>query len=124
MHKYIWCARGLYSILDYVLANKKVPPQVKDTAVYKGGDIYLDHFLVISTAVLHAKWKKQKIIKQVNLKMFTVHLLQDDRIRYVYQEHLKHHIQHNPAVRDREAEWEANLEIVRKAAFHVLGMKT
>lgn len=48
IHKYTWAARGLKSIIDYILSNTKLSPHILDTRAYRGCDIYSDHYLLIS----------------------------------------------------------------------------
>jgi exonuclease III len=42
-HKYTWSARGLRSIIDYTICNKKLSEMVLDTRVYRGQEIESDH---------------------------------------------------------------------------------
>jgi len=56
IHKMTWNARGYRSIIDYVLTNKKLSPLVNDTKVFKGYDIYTEHYLLIYKIRLPPKW--------------------------------------------------------------------
>jgi exonuclease III len=58
IYKYTWSARGLRSIIDYVIVNEKLQNQIQDVQVYRGSDIGSDHCLLIAKMVVMAKWKK------------------------------------------------------------------
>jgi endonuclease/exonuclease/phosphatase family metal-dependent hydrolase len=56
INKCTWCARGSRSLIDYILVNKKLNPEVRDIVVCRGCDIYSDHYLVVSTISLLEIW--------------------------------------------------------------------
>lgn len=39
------------------MVNNKIRGQVKDTRVYRGYDVGLDHFIVITQTDTYTKWK-------------------------------------------------------------------
>ena len=46
IHKFTWEARGTKSIIDYIMANEKMWPNIIDTRAYRGAEIDSDHYLV------------------------------------------------------------------------------
>jgi hypothetical protein len=36
IHKMTWNAQGYWSVIDYILTNKKLSPLVQDTKVFRG----------------------------------------------------------------------------------------
>ena len=38
-HKYTWTARGLRSVIDYIMVNSKLKNEIPDIGVYRGKDI-------------------------------------------------------------------------------------
>ena len=85
IHKYTWSARGRKSIIDYVLTNHKLSPQIKDTKVFRGYDINSDHFLLKCTCSIRTKWHIPSPNPKVQKQAFKVHLLADTSIRTLYQ---------------------------------------
>jgi hypothetical protein len=43
IHKYTWTERGNRSIIDNIIANKKIWPYVLDTRSYRGAEVDTDH---------------------------------------------------------------------------------
>jgi hypothetical protein len=60
IHKYMWCAQGTKSIIDYAIANEKTAKPVKDTKVYRGAELNMDHFLLCTELQFLPKWKNSK----------------------------------------------------------------
>jgi hypothetical protein len=126
IHKYTWAARGLRSVIDYIIVNRNLSSQVKDTRVYRGSDIYSDHYLVITKISILARWRKQRINPRTNSEaeeVFKIHLLQQESIKHLYQTRLTLQIE-QPATSDNiETEW-VNIErIIKAVASEVLGRK-
>jgi hypothetical protein len=44
IQKLTWAERGSKSLIDYIIANKKVWPYITDTRIYRGAEIDTDHF--------------------------------------------------------------------------------
>lgn len=82
IHKFTWSARGSRSIIDYIIVNRKLEGQVRDTRVYRGQDIRSDHFLVVALIDTYTKWKKRnKLTSQQKFEqVYKVHLLNDPSI--------------------------------------------
>jgi hypothetical protein len=51
--------RGSQSLINYILVNRKINPQVRDTTDNTGSDIYSDHYLEVSTVSLLEKRKRK-----------------------------------------------------------------
>lgn len=123
INKYTWNARGSRSIIDYVIANKKMSSQIRDTHVFRGNDISSDHFLVTSKVEIWARWKKQKCstkLQNQNFK-FKVHLLQEESIRNLYQQRLTRELQMVETKDNIEEEWSRLKSAIMKIANEVLG---
>jgi hypothetical protein len=52
IHKLTWSARGYRSIIDYILTNKKLSPLVQDTKDFRGYNVVIDLYLLISKICL------------------------------------------------------------------------
>lgn len=123
INKYTWNARGSRSIIDYVIANKKMSSQIRDTHVFRGNDISSDHFLVTSKVEIWARWKKLKCstkLQNQNFK-FKVHLLQEESIRNLYQQRLTRELQMVETKDNIEEEWSRLKSAILKIANEVLG---
>lgn len=59
VNKYTWEARGLHSLIDYVIVNEKCKGLVRDTHVDRGSEVGSDHYLVISKLTMKKRWKKK-----------------------------------------------------------------
>lgn len=109
IHKYTWTARGLRSIIDYVMVNKKLASQVRDTRVYRGSDINSDHYLLKSDIEILARWKKKYTNdyqhNQRKVEVFKVHLLRQESVKYLYQHRIVQKIEGTITSDDIEEEW-------------------
>lgn len=123
IHKYTWSARGTRSIIDYILANNKICRQVQDVHVYRGSDIYSDHYLVVAKIALLARWKTIKTAQIKNEEVFKVYLLQDESIRRLYQNRLNILLQQTETKDNIEMEWGNIKQCIKEAAAEALGRK-
>jgi hypothetical protein len=86
IQKNTWSSRGYRSIIDYILVNDKLRPQVKEAHVYRGNDISSDHYLLISKIALWAKWRSIKPRQtRAQEEVYKVYLFQEESIRILYQ---------------------------------------
>ena len=124
IHKYTWSSRGLRSLIDYIIISKKLAKQVSDTRVYRGYDVFSDHYLVISQIRLYTKWKKIKTsTRQENKEVFKVYLLEQESIRRLYQDRLNRHLNSIPSGNSIEEEWRNMKRIIVQAANEAIGVK-
>lgn len=124
IHKYSWSARGLRSLIDYIVISKKLAKQVIDTRVYRGFDVCLDHYLVISKIRLYRRWKKIKApTKKANDEVFRVYLLEHESTRRLYQDRINVQINNIPTSKDIEVEWSNIKQIMIQAAKEAIGVK-
>jgi hypothetical protein len=79
-----------------VLVNKKTATLVKDTHVYRGADIYSDHFLVVSKLVTPKRWRKNYVQKQRKEEKYNVHLLKEESILNLHKERLNRYLDQRP----------------------------
>ena len=68
-NKFTWSARGSKSIIDYIFVNEKLAALVEDTHVYRGPDIYSDHYLVLSKIRIFGDMKESYIKKKIIILM-------------------------------------------------------
>lgn len=124
INKYTWSARGLRSIIDYVIINDKLRSQVIDVHVYRGCDINSDHYLVMAKLVLYSKWKEMKSKpRSHNTEVFKVYLLRDESIRNLYQQRLQQYLLSNLNGQNIEEEWQIIKNCIEKAAQEAIGRK-
>jgi hypothetical protein len=91
IHKYAWAARGLRSVIDYIIVNRNLSSQVRDTRDYTGSGIYFDHYLVITAISILARWRTKRINPRANTEaeeVFKINLLQQESIKHLYQTRL------------------------------------
>jgi endonuclease/exonuclease/phosphatase family metal-dependent hydrolase len=60
IHTYTWSSRGSKSLIDYVIVNRKLASQVRDTTVFRGSNVNSDHYLVISKIAMMEKEKTHR----------------------------------------------------------------
>jgi hypothetical protein len=85
IHKCTWSGRKCRSVTDYVRVNKKTAALVEDTRLYRGADMYTDHFLVVAKLTMPRRWRKNTLQKRGNeKKTFNVHLLKEESILDLY----------------------------------------
>lgn len=124
INKYTWSERGLRSIIDYVLINDKLRPQLQDVHVYRGCDINSDHHLVMARFALWTKWKNSKVKERpLQEDVYKIYLLNQESIRNLYQQRLNQYILNTPTDSILEAEWQNIKNCIEKAANEVLGKK-
>lgn len=123
IHKYTWSARGYRSIIDYVIVNKKLSSLVQDVRVHRGSDIHSDHYLVVAKVVLLAKWKKIRKIENPEGDVYKVYLLQEDSIKYLYQQRLLQYLQSQETKDDINQEWNNIKNCIHQAATEAVGKK-
>lgn len=126
IHKYTWSARGSRSIIDYVIANRKIASQIIDTTVYRGNDVNSDHFLVMSKIQIMARWKRNKIknVPPTETQMYKIYLLNQESIRNLYQTRINSITANTPIDLDINKEWNNIQGIIKIAANEALGSKT
>ena len=123
INKFTWNARGSRSIIDYVIANNKISKQVQDVHVYRGADIYSDHYLLIAKITIPARWRKIKNPLKSNEEVFKIYLLQDDSVKTLYQNRLNQRLQLIEINENIEKEWENIKYCIEEAAKEALGKK-
>jgi len=124
IHKYTWSARGSRSIIDYIMVNEKLRNQVEDTRVYRGSDIYSDHYLVVATIRILGRWKKiHKVETHRQEEVFKVYLLQEESIRDLYQRRLNQYLERQSTKQDINEEWDSLRTCIEKAAYETLAKK-
>jgi len=65
IHKFMCEARGIKSVIDYIIINDRLKSNIEDTRVFRGSEIDSDHKLVESkfkflTCAKHSHKKKDK----------------------------------------------------------------
>lgn len=123
IHKYTWVARGMRSIIDYILVNQKLVPEVQDTRVYRGPNINSDHYMLLSRINLLTRWAKKKTTTQENQEYFKIHLLQDESTRRLYCTRLRQKLDQRAISLDVEMEWNNLEEVIYKTALEALGTR-
>jgi len=118
-----WSARGYRSIKDYILTNKKLSPLVNDTKVFRGYDVTIDHYLLISKIHLPKKWYTftKRSLRQEEI--FRVHLLGDPSIKLLNQRRLEQNVVHSPCSLNIDVEWQNFKEHTTTAANEALGKR-
>lgn len=123
IHKYTWCARNQRSLIDYIMINDRLRNQIQDVRVYRGYDIYSDHYLLIATVLMIAKWKKRKTQEKRKEEVFKVYLLEEESIRKLYQNRLQKHLERNVMNENLNEEWEDMKTCILNAACEAIGKK-
>ena len=110
-------------IVDYILTNKKLSPLVKDTKVFRGYNISMDHYLLISKICLpHKCYAFTNSLPQYE-EVFRVHLLEDPSIKLLYQRRLEQNLIHSPCSLDIDMEWQVLKKMLQQAANEALGKR-
>jgi hypothetical protein len=82
IHKFTWEARGIKSIIDYIIINENLKNAMRDTTVFRGSEIYTDYYLLESTFKIcrqyHTQRRSNNLIK-IN-KTLKIHLLEEESI--------------------------------------------
>lgn len=52
-----WTAQGFRSVIDYIIVNY-LKGQIDDARMYKGDDLFIDLYLLVSRMNLCKRWKK------------------------------------------------------------------
>lgn len=124
IHKYTWSARGLRSLIDYVIVNDKLSALVEDTRVYRGSDIHSDHYLVLSSIRLLTRWKKYKLKQKTQTEeLFKVHLLEEASIRELYQRRLTQNLLNVNTSNNIDEEWNNIKTAIIQIASECLGKR-
>lgn len=123
IYKYTWIARGYRSLIDYVIVNEKMKNLIQDTRVYRGPEIGSDHYLVISEIKLLRRWKKFRTKTINSEEVYKVYLLQDDGIKYLYQQRLGAYLANINTENDINREWENIRACIEKSAHEVIGRR-
>ena len=119
-HKITWSARGLYSMIDYIIANEGAARECLDVRTYRGLDLDSDHYLVQGVFRINKSKRKRKeeIKKKLNIKA-----LDDDTSRWLYQRRLNMAAENKNTSEDIEEEWRNIKDIVKQAAHESLGTR-
>jgi len=105
VHKMRWSFRSYRSIIDCILANKKLLLLVNDTKVFRGYDVTTDHYLLISKILLPQKWYTftKRSLRQEEI--FGVHLVEDPSKKLLYQRRIEQNLMHSPCSLNIDVEW-------------------
>lgn len=69
IHMYTREEKGIRSMIDFVIVDKRMKRQVLDTRVYRGACIDSDHFLVVSrVSGLFKRWRHRPVIPETSLE--------------------------------------------------------
>ena len=118
-----WSAWGYRSIIDYIITNKKLSPLVKDTKVFRGYNVSMDHYLLISKICLPHKWYAfTKSLPQYK-ELSRVHLREDPSTKLLYQRRLEQNSVHSLCSLDTNIEWQALKKTLQQAANKALGKR-
>lgn len=96
IHKFTWTARETRSIIDYVIANKKIAKQITDVTVHRESEPYVHIFrpfpIVIGKIDLYTRWKKQKqtASKTKTENVYKIYQLENEDTRLRYQNKMLH----------------------------------
>ena len=91
--------------------------------MYRGVDIYSDHYLRIAKIVMFAQWKRKKPHIKLNEEAFKIDLLQDSSIKTLYQSHLNQQLQQVETDKTVEIEWRYTVCCIEEAAKETIGKK-
>lgn len=109
INKYIWCARGQRSIIDYLVANRKLL-YMYNVHTYRGYDICPDHFLLESTVNILCKWVK----RSTNNKIYKSYKLRNPQIQLEYQHALTLLLSHTNTLSNTEENRKVYVQSYRK----------
>jgi hypothetical protein len=120
IHKYTWSARGTKSIIDYVLTNSKLSPQVRDTRVYRSCDICTDHFMIVLKINIPARWihKERKKLQQLKAALKCTYY--SKKKRKLYSSRRRNYLDHRAISTNINIEWQDLKDVILKTANEVL----
>jgi hypothetical protein len=93
IHKFMWGARGMRSVIDDTIINDRLKSNIEDTRVFRGSEMDSDHNLVESKFkftinVKHYNKERDKTIHKKPVG-FKAHFLEQESIRTPYRNRLK-----------------------------------
>ena len=122
-HKFAWEARGIRSVIDYIIINDRLKSNTEDTRVFRGGEIDSDHKLVESKFkfLTHAKHRYNKTDKTIYRKppALKVHLLEQESIRTLYRNRLTGKLK--LLTGEIDTDWLKIKEVITKTAEEGIG---
>lgn len=123
IYKFTWEARGHKSIIDYFITNMKTSKVIQDIRVYRSNEIDSDHYLLCAKVNFPPRWlnKSNKKAPLKQEEFLKVRLLNDESIRWLYTERVKHHLNKTKNETDIEKEWTNLQNIIKSAANESLG---
>lgn len=123
IHKFTRTDGHIYSIIDYIIANRKTALLIEDVRVFRGKDIYSDHYLVISKLIIPTPWKRSQVKQDNKKEIYKVNLLQQESIKYLYQRRLDNLFTEMPVSNNINLEWETLKKVILQAAEEALGKR-
>jgi exonuclease III len=103
-HKYTWAARGIQSIIDYVIVNDRLKSQVLDTQVYRRPEVDTDHFLVQCDIRIPPRYvKRKRISDRKEAPKFKIQLLEQESIKTMYESRINEKLK--DLTEDIEKDW-------------------
>ncbi|KAJ4431148.1 hypothetical protein ANN_19743 [Periplaneta americana] len=124
IHKFTWSQRGLRSIIDYVLVNRKLVSSIQDTRVFRGSDFGSDHFLLVAKLVLFKRWWRTRTKEKGKpIETYKVNLFREKSIRELYSKRMKQYMEDIEFYDNINQNWNELENILHKTATEVLGKK-
>ena len=102
-----------------MLVNMTLVLLVLDIRVYRGYDIYTDHFLVKTQIIEKVKWTYKREYKSC----YKIHLLQQECIRKLYSDRLKQYTDNRAVSLNVDNEWKELKDTILKVADEILGKR-